>query len=281
MPHAWSQIAPILARAAEAVLALVALSLIGLGVSPFLMRSHANRGTRDLGCFLYAAGLWVLVRFVIGALGAILGAGVYLWEHGKDIDAIKRPTDELQQKISVGWLLVFVASIGLLEIIGDKLRKLSEKHHEIARGGFRKLFRAKVSSELPELNNTSDVVLAYRAVWADSFGIPNQKNIDGWRFGDLCERVRLIHFSPTVRAIHPRAGTVGAAVNIAGSGFTQAEAVHFGSVPATDMRVNSDASITATAPPGHGLVPLTVSSRAGVPSAPSGASTFTYTIVGL
>ena len=84
MPNAWPNIAPMLTTAANVVLALVSLALLGLIASPLLMRApHARPRTRDLGCFLYSAGLWVLVRCLIGGLGAVLGVIIYLWEKGK------------------------------------------------------------------------------------------------------------------------------------------------------------------------------------------------------
>jgi hypothetical protein len=278
MPSDWSKFAPMLAIAADTALAVVALALLGRIASPLLMRaSHARPKTRDFGCFLYSAGLWVLVRCLIGGLGAVLGVIIYLWEKGKDIDAIKKSTDELQKKVSVGWLLMFICAIGFLGLVGERLRKISEKHHEIARAGFRKLFGSRVPSALPVgLKNGSDVVLAYRAVWEECFNVPGAKNIDGWKLGDLCERVRLIYFSPSVGAIQPSTETAGAAVNVTGTGFTEAQAVHFGPVQASSMHVNSDTQITVTIPAGRGTVPLRVTSRAGVTSTPSSTSIFIY-----
>ncbi len=282
MPNAWPNIAPMLTTAANVVLALVSLALLGLIASPLLMRApHARPRTRDLGCFLYSAGLWVLVRCLIGGLGAVLGVIIYLWEKGKDIDPFKKSTDDLQKRISVGWLLMFICAIGVLGLVGERLRKISEKHHEIARAGFRKLFRSQVSSAFPYgLNNAAGVVLAYRAVWEECFNVPGAKNIEGWKLRNLCERVRLIHFSPSVGAIQPPTAAAGAAITVTGTGFTEARAVHFGPAPASTMHVNSDTQITATIPAGHGTVLLRVTSRAGVTSTPSPASTFTYVTPG-
>ena len=96
---------------------------------------------------------------------------------------------------------MFICAIGVLGLVGERLRKISEKHHEIARAGFRKLFRSQVSSAFPYgLNNAAGVVLAYRAVWEECFNVPGAKNIEGWKLRNLCERVRLIHFLPIGRS---------------------------------------------------------------------------------
>jgi hypothetical protein len=130
------------------VLALVAAILFGLIVSPFLMRAaHAGPKTRAFGCFLYSAGLWTLVRGLIGGLGAILDIAIFLSEKAKDIDEIKESFEKLQKDVSVGWLLVFICAIGLLGLLGEKLRKISEKHREVARWGFQRLFRSCVSPQ--------------------------------------------------------------------------------------------------------------------------------------
>ena len=47
-------------------------------------------------------------------------------------------------------------------------------------------------------------------------------------------------------------------MTIAGTGFTGATAVHFGAVAATTFTVNSATQITATSPPGTGVVDVTV-----------------------
>ncbi len=84
--------------------------------------------------------------------------------------------------------------------------------------------------------------------------------------------------TPVVSAVSPRSGLVtgGAAVQIGGSGFTQATAVYFGDM-AAGFTVDSDASITATAPAADspGAVDVRVVSLAGT-SATSAADQYTY-----
>ena len=85
---------------------------------------------------------------------------------------------------------------------------------------------------------------------------------------------------PAVSAVSPASGPVtgGTVLIITGSGFTDATAVTFGSTPASSFTVNSDTSITATAPPaaGIGAVDVTVTTAGGT-SATSAADQFTYT----
>jgi large repetitive protein len=69
----------------------------------------------------------------------------------------------------------------------------------------------------------------------------------------------------------------GTAVVIGGSGFSGADAVLFGVTPAV-FQVWSDGVVTATAPPGIGLVQVAVRTTLGV-SAAGPASQFTYTAI--
>lgn len=80
----------------------------------------------------------------------------------------------------------------------------------------------------------------------------------------------------TVVAVTPSSGPAsgGNQVTIAGCGFTGASAVHFGAASAA-YTVNSDASITATAPSGIGSVDITVTAG-GSTSATSAADVYTY-----
>jgi hypothetical protein len=83
---------------------------------------------------------------------------------------------------------------------------------------------------------------------------------------------------PTVNAITPSSGTTagGTVVTILGAGFTGATGVSFGSVAASGFTVNSDSSITATAPmEASGTVDITVTTFAGT-SSTSSADQFTY-----
>ena len=101
--------------------------------------------------------------------------------------------------------------------------------------------------------------------------------------------------APTVTAVSPASGpmTGGTSVTVSGTGFAGATAVKFGSQSATSYTVNSDGSITATAPQNvaalyngaansgkgalaySGSVDVTVTTSAGT-SATSSADQFTY-----
>jgi len=84
----------------------------------------------------------------------------------------------------------------------------------------------------------------------------------------------------TVTGVSPGSGPVsgGTSVTITGSGFTGATAVNFGATAASSFTVNSDSSITATAPPATAVGPadVTVTTPSGT-SATSSADQYTYT----
>ena len=82
---------------------------------------------------------------------------------------------------------------------------------------------------------------------------------------------------PLVTGVNPATGDPagGTTVTIAGSGFTGATDVGFGSTNAAAMIVDSDAQITATSPAGTGMVEVTVITPAGT-SANTAADQFTY-----
>jgi hypothetical protein len=84
---------------------------------------------------------------------------------------------------------------------------------------------------------------------------------------------------PTVQAINPNTGSTvgGTKVSIAGSNFTGATAVNFGTVPASSFTVTNDNSVTATAPPSGsaGSVDITVVTPNGT-SSTTAADVFTY-----
>jgi hypothetical protein len=84
--------------------------------------------------------------------------------------------------------------------------------------------------------------------------------------------------APTIKKVSPKKGTAGmeTPVTITGTGFTGATAVRFGSTQATDVKVNSATSITATSPKeGAGQVEVTVATHGGV-SAPAAKDRFTF-----
>jgi len=82
---------------------------------------------------------------------------------------------------------------------------------------------------------------------------------------------------PVVNAITPPSGSAagGDAVTVIGAMFTGATGVWFGVAAAPAMTVDFDAQITATSPPGTGLVDVTVTTPGGT-SATSAADQFTY-----
>jgi alpha-tubulin suppressor-like RCC1 family protein len=86
-----------------------------------------------------------------------------------------------------------------------------------------------------------------------------------------------IALPPSVTQVSPHRGTPagGTSVSIEGANFTEVTAVDFGSTAATSYTVNSDDSITATAPAGAGTVDVTVVTAGGT-SATGSADTFTY-----
>ncbi len=82
--------------------------------------------------------------------------------------------------------------------------------------------------------------------------------------------------APTVTSISPTNGpnTGGASITITGTGFTGVTSVKFGS-DVVSYKLNSDSSITATAPAGSGTVDVTVTTSGGT-SATGTADQFTY-----
>ncbi|HUZ29735.1 MAG TPA: IPT/TIG domain-containing protein, partial [Solirubrobacteraceae bacterium] len=83
--------------------------------------------------------------------------------------------------------------------------------------------------------------------------------------------------SPTVTGVNPSSGPAagGTTVKIAGTNFSNAQQVMFGSQAATKFTVDYDNQITAVAPAGSGTVDVTVTTLAGT-SATSSADHFTY-----
>lgn len=85
--------------------------------------------------------------------------------------------------------------------------------------------------------------------------------------------------APAVSQIVPTSGTAlgGTRVTVVGTNLVGTSAVDFGGVPATRFTVNSDTSVTATAPPGTGVVDITVTTPEGT-STTSPADQFTYIV---
>ncbi len=81
---------------------------------------------------------------------------------------------------------------------------------------------------------------------------------------------------PAVLGVDPMIGPAGGSVSIAGTGFTGATAVTFGTTPATGFIVNNDTTITATAPSVTGTVDVTVTTPGGTSATNSDDS---YTVV--
>jgi hypothetical protein len=83
--------------------------------------------------------------------------------------------------------------------------------------------------------------------------------------------------APTVGAVSPSHGPPagGTSVTITGANFGGETAVYFGGTAAASFTVNGPTSITATVPPGSGIVDVTVTNAGGT-SATGPADQFTY-----
>ena len=91
--------------------------------------------------------------------------------------------------------------------------------------------------------------------------------------------ITVTQVTPLVTSISPNSGPTagGTSVVITGTNFTGVTAVRFGSAAASSFVVNSATSITATSPPGTGIVDITVTA-AGVTSPTSPADQFTFSL---
>jgi len=81
---------------------------------------------------------------------------------------------------------------------------------------------------------------------------------------------------PTVTGVQPGSGPVGTTVKVKGVNLAEASGVFFGGTPATSFSVRSGVLIEAVAPPGVGLVDVTVHTPSGT-SAIDSEDTFRYT----
>jgi hypothetical protein len=70
----------------------------------------------------------------------------------------------------------------------------------------------------------------------------------GWSNPTGADQFSYVLPAPSVTSLTPSSGGANTVVQISGSGFTGATAVYFGTAAGTAMRVNSDTSITVTAP---------------------------------
>ena len=118
----------------------------------------------------------------------------------------------------------------------------------------------------------------YYAAWSYSGGM--------WHPGTIMQFTTAAHATssaPVITSVSPSTGTIegGTSVTIAGSGFTGATAVDFGSLPATGLIVNSDSSITVQSPATStpGIVDISVMTPMGT-STSSAADHYTYQIGG-
>ena len=86
--------------------------------------------------------------------------------------------------------------------------------------------------------------------------------------------------APAVTSVSPSSGSPlgGYTVTVDGTGFTGTTAVDFGTVPATNLLVSSDTSLSVTVPAGTGTVDVTVTTPVGT-SAVSPSDQFTYVAV--
>jgi hypothetical protein len=115
-------------------------------------------------------------------------------------------------------------------------------------------------------------------------GLPDlavMQNYTGHSLGVMLNQPNTAQEPPTVSGISPNNGpaTGGTVVTIAGTNFTGTSQVNFGNVPATSFTVNSDQSITATAP-GQSAGPVDVTVYNAGASGTSSADVFTYNPVG-
>jgi hypothetical protein len=100
-------------------------------------------------------------------------------------------------------------------------------------------------------------------------------NSNGTAYGED----RTFAYGPSVTAVSPPTGSAkgGTPVTIQGAGFKEVNAVKFGASNAASFTVNSETSITAVAPPGHGVVDVTVTTPIGTTQATT-ADQFSYTV---
>jgi IPT/TIG domain len=128
-------------------------------------------------------------------------------------------------------------------------------------------------------SDTSITAVAPATYFDETIDVTVQGSSFAWSATSAADQFTYADAEPTVTAVSPNAGSAagGETVTISGTGFATVGAVYFGGVEATSFTVDSDGSITATAPPAsaEGTVDVTVSSFGGT-SATSLLDQFTY-----
>ncbi len=108
---------------------------------------------------------------------------------------------------------------------------------------------AKISGKMALSPSTTSAGCAVKAKWKGTFTL----TYEGHPISAVLEP------APTVSSVSPAEGPEdGRLVLISGAHLAGATAVQFGSTNATSFTVNSDGSISASAPPGSGTVDVTV-----------------------
>lgn len=164
-------------------------------------------------------------------------------------------------------VVTFVSPGGEQIAVGAEFKLIAGNEKE---GLYRVVVTFGQGSELGEWNISS--------VWlADQLGnkvdIPRAE-LEG---AEMPHTVTVGALPPAVTAIEPSSGTEagGTEVQISGSGFSGAKEVRFGSTPASEFSVKSPTQIRAIAPPGTGVVDVTVTTPSGSSEA-SPADRFSY-----
>jgi hypothetical protein len=128
-------------------------------------------------------------------------------------------------------------------------------------------------------SDTSITAVAPATYYDATVDVTVQGSSFAWSATSAADQFTYADAPPTVTGVSPNTGTAagGNSVTITGTGFTTASAVYFGGVEAPSFTVNSDGSITASAPAGTaGTVDVTVANFGGT-SAIGLADQFTYT----
>jgi hypothetical protein len=148
-----------------------------------------KRPERMFAARVLYAGLWLSARAAV-ALGGVVLALIFLYAQVHDIEAYRTIID---QYLPAGWLLLIAIISALLKALGEKLWGLGSVHEAWARSILQAAFRDRVASGLPVGNANDDPqVLAFNALYRDSFVVPNKYAIDGWNQRSFLRRVDLL-----------------------------------------------------------------------------------------